>query len=67
MAEDILRVPDASQELPLNERGHTCHGNTDISLKDDKMSAKFLEILHILLKDRTTKANIFWATDNYAD
>lgn len=37
----------------------------EIDIVEDSLVNKYPEVLNILLKDRTTNKNIFWATDNY--
>jgi len=36
-----------------------------IDIVEDNIYKKYPEVLNILLCDRTTNRNIFWATDNY--
>lgn len=38
----------------------------DVDISEDEILAISPELLATLLKDHTTKGNIFWATDNYA-
>jgi hypothetical protein len=37
----------------------------DIDILENELIEKYPDILDILLRDQTTKKNIFWATDNY--
>lgn len=37
----------------------------EIDIAEDDFLKKYPEVLDILLRDRTTNVNIFWATDNY--
>lgn len=39
----------------------------DIDILENDISGKYPKVLDILLRDHTTKQNIFWATDNYQD
>jgi len=39
----------------------------DIDILENDILEKYPDVLDILLKDHTTKQNIFWATDNYKD
>ena len=36
-----------------------------IDIKENDIRQQFPEVLETLLRDHTTKQNIFWATDNY--
>ena len=36
-----------------------------IDILENELIEKYPEVLGILLRDRTTEKNIFWATDNY--
>lgn len=38
---------------------------TGIDILENEISEQYPDILDILLRDQTTKKNIFWATDNY--
>ena len=38
---------------------------TGIDIQENELIEKFPEVLDVLLFDRTTQKNIFWATDNY--
>lgn len=38
-----------------------------IDIQENDILTNSPELLATLLKDHTTKGNIFWATDNYAD
>ncbi len=40
---------------------------TEIDVLENEIIEKYPSILNILLSDRTTGKNIFWATDNYKD
>jgi len=39
----------------------------DLDILENDILEKYPDVLDILLKDHTTKQNIFWATDNYKD
>ena len=39
----------------------------DLDILENEILEKYPNVLDILLKDHTTKQNIFWATDNYKD
>jgi hypothetical protein len=39
----------------------------DIDILENDILEKYPEVLEILLRDRTTQKNIFWATDNYQE
>lgn len=39
----------------------------DLDILENDLLEKYPNVLDILLKDHTTKQNIFWATDNYKD
>ena len=39
----------------------------EVDIKENEILKKDRELLSLLLFDRTTRNNIFWATDNYAD
>ncbi len=67
MVEGNIRMPDTSQELLQKKRESSCHANTDIEREENIQRILSPDLLEILLKDHTTKSNIFWATDNYAD
>ena len=41
--------------------------DTQVDIKEDDILAISPELLDMLLKDHTTKGNIFWATDDYAE
>jgi len=65
MAKDKAGVPISFPESSLEERGGIDYARTDI--KENQILAASPELLSALLKDHTTKGNIFWATDDYAD
>lgn len=39
---------------------------TGIDISENEIAKQYPDVLDILLRDHTTKKNIFWATDNYA-
>jgi hypothetical protein len=39
----------------------------EIDILENELLEKYPNVLDILLKDQTTKGNIFWATDNYSE
>ena len=39
----------------------------EIDILENDIREKYPEVLNILLCDRTTNRNIFWATENYQD
>ncbi len=66
MVEADIRMPDTSMELLPKKRESSCHASTDIDREKYIQRILSPDLLEILLKDHTTKSNIFWATDNYA-
>lgn len=39
----------------------------EVDIKENEIRERYPEVLETLLKDHTTRQNIFWATDNYED
>jgi len=39
--------------------------SNDVDILENEIREKYPKVLDILLRDHTTRKNIFWATDNY--
>ena len=39
--------------------------SNEVDILENDILEKYPEVLEMLLRDRTTQSNIFWATDNY--